>query len=57
MLYGIARKADETGAISPWRTISLFLGGLTLVGSAFCYFILGSPQEVKWLTEEEKKIA
>ncbi|KAM5386538.1 hypothetical protein ACJZ2D_000501 [Fusarium nematophilum] len=57
MLYGIARHASATGQIAPWRTISLFLGGLTLAGAGFCYFILGTPQEVRWLSEEEKKMA
>lgn len=57
MLYGIARYATKMGQIAPWRTISLFLGGLTLVGAIFCYFILGTPHEVGWLNEEEKKMA
>ncbi|VUC36597.1 unnamed protein product [Clonostachys rosea] len=57
MLYGIARYVTDKGSISAWRTISLFLGSLTLVGAVFCYFILGSPQEVRWLNEEERKMA
>ncbi|CAG9942474.1 unnamed protein product [Clonostachys rosea f. rosea IK726] len=57
MLYGIARYVTDKGSISAWRTISLFLGSLTLAGAIFCYFILGSPQEVRWLSEEEKKMA
>ncbi|CAG9990539.1 unnamed protein product [Clonostachys byssicola] len=57
MLYGIARYVTDNGSISAWRTISLFLGSLTLAGAIFCYFILGSPQEVRWLSEEEKKMA
>ncbi|KAH8885264.1 MFS general substrate transporter [Thozetella sp. PMI_491] len=57
MLYGIAKHVTEVGGISAWRCISLFLGSLTLVGAIFCYFILGSPHEVKWLSEEEKKMA
>ncbi|CAH0039103.1 unnamed protein product [Clonostachys rhizophaga] len=57
MLYGIARYVTDKGSISAWRTISLFLGSLTLAGAVFCYFILGSPQEVRWLSEEEKQMA
>lgn len=57
MLYGIARYATAQGHIAAWRTISLFLGGLTLAGTVFCYFILGTPQEVRWLSEKEKKMA
>lgn len=57
MLYGIARYVTGRGGIAAWRCISLFLGALTLVGAIWSYFILGAPQEVRWLTEEEKKMA
>jgi MFS transporter, ACS family, allantoate permease len=57
MLYGVAREVAKSNAIAPWRVISLFLGALTLVGGAFCYLLLGSPREVRWLNEEEKKMA
>ncbi|KAF4871559.1 putative transporter [Colletotrichum siamense] len=57
ILYGIARHAVAKGDIAAWRIISLFLGGLTLIGSIFCYFVLGMPQNVPWLTEVEKRMA
>jgi MFS transporter, ACS family, allantoate permease len=57
MLYGIARHVTNVGGISAWRTISLFLGSLTLAGAIWCYFVLGSIQEVRWLSPEEKKMA
>ncbi|KAL2833327.1 major facilitator superfamily domain-containing protein [Aspergillus cavernicola] len=57
ILYGIARHVTKVGGIDPWRCISLFLGGLTLLGAVFSWFILGSPHEVKWLSEEERRIA
>ena len=56
-LYGIARYVTGRGGIEAWRCISLFLGSLTLAGAVACWFILGSPQEVHWLNEEEKKMA
>ncbi|KAI4597701.1 hypothetical protein KJ359_003976 [Pestalotiopsis sp. 9143b] len=56
-LYGIARYVTGRGGIEAWRCISLFLGSLTLAGAIACWFILGSPQEVHWLNEEEKKMA
>jgi MFS family permease len=57
MLYGIARYVTKVGGISPWRVISLFLGGLTLVGAVWCWLVLGTPEEVRWLTAEEKDMA
>ncbi|KAL4791882.1 MFS general substrate transporter [Aspergillus venezuelensis] len=57
MLYGIARHVTKVGGIDPWRCISLFLGGLTLVGAVTCWFVLGSPREVPWLSEEEREMA
>lgn len=57
MLYGIARYVSNHGGIAPWRTVSIFLGGLTLVGSLFSWYILGAPTQVRWLNKEEKKMA
>ncbi|KAL4907802.1 hypothetical protein BDW74DRAFT_166435 [Aspergillus multicolor] len=57
ILYGIARHVSKVGGIDPWRCISLFLGGLTLASTIFCWFILGTPNEVKWLSDEERKMA
>ncbi|KAL3471655.1 MFS general substrate transporter [Aspergillus californicus] len=57
ILYGIARHVNKVGGIDPWRCISLFLGGLTLLGAVFGWFILGTPNEVKWLSDEERRMA
>lgn len=58
MLYGLARHVTANNPhIAAWRTISLFLGSLTFVGGIACFWILGSPHQVPWLNEEEKKIA
>lgn len=57
ILYGIARHVAAYGGIEPWRCISLFLGSLTLVGTGFSWYVLGTPNEVSWLSEEEKRMA
>ena len=57
MLYGIARHASASGTIAAWRCISLFLGALTIVGAVIAFFILGSPHEVHWLNNQEKRMA
>ncbi|KAJ9156304.1 Major facilitator superfamily transporter [Pleurostoma richardsiae] len=58
IMYGIGKSAqDHPSALSPWRYISIFLGCLTIVLSFFAFFILGSPNEVRWLSPEEKRIA
>ncbi|KAL4872625.1 major facilitator superfamily domain-containing protein [Aspergillus spectabilis] len=45
MLYSIARHVTKVGGIDPWRCISRFLGGLTLLGA-----------EVKWLNEDSARV-
>lgn len=57
ILYAIARHVEAYGGIAAWRCISLFLGSLTLCRAIACYFILGSPHEVHWLSEDEKLMA
>ncbi len=57
ILYGIARHVEAHGGIAAWRTISLFLGSLTFAGAIVCFFILGSPHEVRWLSTDEKRMA
>ncbi|KAI5367922.1 putative major facilitator superfamily, MFS transporter superfamily [Septoria linicola] len=56
-MYGIGSHAQKYGGLAPWRSISLFLGACTLVLSVICFFMLGSPKEVKWLSAEERTIA
>jgi ACS family allantoate permease-like MFS transporter len=58
ILYGIARHVvGQANSISAWRCISLFLGSLTMVGTVICFFILGTPDEVRWLNADEKLMA
>lgn len=35
----------------------MFLGGLTIACGVLVWFILGTPREVRWLNEDEKKAA
>lgn len=57
ILYGIAQHAEKHSGIDAWRTVSLFLGALTIVGSIWSFFTLGTPHEVRWLNQDEKRIA
>jgi hypothetical protein len=57
ILYGIARYASSHGGIAAWRCISLFLGSLTLAGAGVSFLLLGTPHEVRWLNEKEKRMA
>ncbi|RAO69017.1 uncharacterized protein BHQ10_005029 [Talaromyces amestolkiae] len=57
ILYGIARYASSNGGIAAWRCISLFLGSLTLAGAGASFMLLGTPHEVRWLNEREKRMA
>ncbi|KAJ5108313.1 major facilitator superfamily transporter [Penicillium angulare] len=57
ILYGIARHVEAHGGIAAWRCISLFLGSLTLAGAFAASFLLGLPHEVRWLNEDEKRMA
>ena len=57
-IYGISSHAEKhpTGYIgsAPWRGIPLFLGAQTLVASAIAWFMLGTPHEIRWLSDREK---
>ncbi|KAL1758284.1 major facilitator superfamily domain-containing protein [Schizophyllum commune] len=55
-MYGIGKHAREHGGLAPWKGISFFLGALTITLSIFCFFLLGTPREVSWLSEEEKRM-
>lgn len=57
IMYGIAGYAENHGSIQPWRTISLFLGSLTIALAIAAIFLLGTPKEVRWLTKRERRMA
>ena len=57
MIYGIAKHVNAVGGLAPWRSVSLFLGSMTIAGSGLCFFLLGTPSEVRWLSKDEKRMA
>ena len=40
-----------------WKGISFFLGALTITLGVLVWFVLGTPREVRWLNEDEKRAA
>ncbi|KAJ7928856.1 MFS general substrate transporter [Mycena leptocephala] len=55
--YGIGRAAQaEPGGLAAWKGMSLFLGAMSILLSIICFFFLGTPREVSWLSAEEKRI-
>lgn len=57
-MYGIAQNANKhPGGFAAWRGISAFLGGQTLLAAAIAWFMLGTPNEVRWLSAREKSVA
>ncbi|TDZ99577.1 putative transporter [Colletotrichum sidae] len=57
-IYGIGLHAQENpDGLAAWKAISFFLGSLTIVCGVLVWFILGTPREVRWLGEDEKKAA
>ncbi|OCF56321.1 hypothetical protein L486_06263 [Kwoniella mangroviensis CBS 10435] len=57
-MYGIAKAAEKhEGGFAAWRGIAVFLGGQTLLAASIAWFMLGTPNEVRWLSKREKLIA
>ncbi|KAH7376881.1 major facilitator superfamily domain-containing protein [Plectosphaerella cucumerina] len=57
-MYAIGQHAERhPGGLAPWKGISFFLGGLTIFLGVLVWFVLGTPREVRWLNEEEKRAA
>ncbi|WVQ81400.1 hypothetical protein IAT38_003524 [Cryptococcus sp. DSM 104549] len=57
-MYGIAQAANKKeGGFEAWRGIAVFLGGQTLLAAAVAWFMLGTPNEVRWLSKREKVMA
>ncbi|KXJ90351.1 major facilitator superfamily domain-containing protein [Microdochium bolleyi] len=56
--YGIGLHAQRNpGGLAPWKGISFFLGALTMFDAVLVWFMLGTPREVRWLKEDEKRAA
>ncbi|CAK9781993.1 hypothetical protein CC85DRAFT_288406 [Cutaneotrichosporon oleaginosum] len=56
-IYGIADSAQRNGGMAAWRIINLFLGGLTVAIGIIFLFVVGTPDEVWWLSKREKLMA
>ncbi|SMR47252.1 unnamed protein product [Zymoseptoria tritici ST99CH_3D1] len=56
-MYGIGSHTKKHGGLAAWRSISFFLGAVTVVLALICFILLGSPKEVRWLNAEERKVA
>ncbi|KAF2163746.1 hypothetical protein M409DRAFT_37199 [Zasmidium cellare ATCC 36951] len=56
--YAIGDAAnDNPSGLRAWRGIAFFLGGFTVFLGLLVFFILGTPREVMWLSEREKRMA
>ena len=56
--YAIGQHAQRhPGGLAPWKGISFFLGGLTIFLAVLAFCILGTPRDVRWLSDREKRIA
>jgi len=57
-MYGIGDSATKhQSGLAAWKGISFFLGGTTILLSIFCWFLLGTPREVTWVSSEERRIS
>ncbi|KAK7227900.1 hypothetical protein V2G26_000070 [Clonostachys chloroleuca] len=57
-MYGIGLHAQNNpGGVAAWKGISFLLGALTITCGIIVWFVLGTPREVCWLSEDEKRAA
>ncbi|KAF4968679.1 hypothetical protein FSARC_3965 [Fusarium sarcochroum] len=57
-MYGIGLHAEKhPGGLAAWKGISFLLGALTITCGVLVWFVIGTPREVRWLSEEEKRAA
>lgn len=56
-IYFVALRAKHDGHIAGWRAINLFLGALTTFVGLLMLLLLGTPEEVWWLSPREKLMA
>ncbi|KAL6354482.1 hypothetical protein LRP88_11819 [Fusarium phalaenopsidis] len=57
-MYGIGLHAEKhPGGLAAWKGISFLLGALTITCGILVWFVLGTPREVRWLSEDEKRAA
>ncbi|KAJ7047347.1 major facilitator superfamily domain-containing protein [Mycena alexandri] len=53
VIYALAKHAQDSGGLAAWRVINLFLGACTVLHGFVLFFLLGTPDEVSWLSEEQ----
>jgi len=56
-IYEIALASQKSGGLAPWRVINLFLGGVTVLVGIIDFVMIGTPEEVWWLSKREKEMA
>ncbi|EON95904.1 putative major facilitator superfamily transporter protein [Phaeoacremonium minimum UCRPA7] len=57
-MYGIGLHAEKNpDGLAAWKGISFFLGALTITLGIMVWFVLGTPREVRWLSQDEKRAA
>ncbi|ORY31768.1 CNF01220-like protein [Naematelia encephala] len=57
VIYFIALAQQKHGGLAAWRVINLFLGGLTVLDGILLFIFLGTPEQVWWLSAEQKRAA
>ncbi|KAJ7498900.1 CNF01220-like protein [Mycena latifolia] len=57
VIYALAKHAQDSGGLAAWRVINLFLGGCTVAHGFVLLALLGTPEEVRWLSADQKQAA
>ncbi|KAK7061739.1 CNF01220-like protein [Favolaschia claudopus] len=57
VIYFLAKHAQDSGGLAAWRVINLFLGACTVFHGCILFLLLGTPDEVRWLTAAQKEAA
>ncbi|KAJ6599046.1 major facilitator superfamily domain-containing protein [Mycena vulgaris] len=57
VIYALAKHTQDAGGLAAWRVINLFLGACTVAHGFVLFFLLGTPDEVRWLSAEQKQAA
>lgn len=56
-VYYLALHVSKHGGMAAWRVINLFLGSVTVFVGILDFLIIGTPEEVWWLSKREKDMA
>ncbi|KAJ7771393.1 major facilitator superfamily domain-containing protein [Mycena maculata] len=55
VIYALAKRARDSDGLAAWRVINLFLGACTVVDGLVLSVFLGTPNEVWWLSADQKQ--